>query len=190
MRTHDETKQVLDFWFGATPGSRRAEWFAKNEPFDAQIRARFLALWERAARGELGHWMDAPRDCLALIVLTDQFPRNMFRGQARAFSSDAIALAAARRLLEGGADRHLLPVQRQFAYLPFEHSEALADQHLAVALLSALDGLPEMDEPGLWARKHLEIIERFGRFPHRNAALGRVSTPEEELFLTQPGSSF
>lgn len=194
MQSNRSVQQVLDFWFGDPPGQYRQAWFTKDPAFDAQIREQFLTLHEAAAAGRCATWGSDPQarplDCIALIVVTDQFPRNMFRGEARAFATDPIALEAARRLVASGADRGLLPVQRQFAYLPFEHSESLEDQQRGVELLSALDGLPQMQEPGLWARRHLEIIARFGRFPHRNAALGRTSSEEELAFLQQPGSGF
>jgi uncharacterized protein (DUF924 family) len=180
---------VLDFWFGA-PDSRergrpRKSWFQKSEPFDAEIRRRFLALWERAARGELGRWQETPLASLALVVTLDQFPRNMFRGTARAFASDSRALAAARSMIAVEFDRLLSPVERVFAYLPFTHAEDLAAQRRSLALFHGLE--PESVRS---AARHHEIIARFGRFPHRNAVLGRQSTPEEAEFLKQPGSSF
>ena len=181
--------EVLDFWFGAPDsperGRPRKAWFRKSEIFDAEIRRRFLATWERAARGELERWQETPLASLALVVVLDQFPRNMFRGTARAFSSDPPALAAARSMIERGFDRLLAPVERQFAYLPFEHAEDLAAQRHALALFQALDR-DLLD----YARRHYEIIARFGRFPHRNAVLGRESTAEETEFLGQPGSAF
>ena len=181
--------EVLDFWFGA-PDSRergrsRKSWFQKSEPFDAEIRRRFLATWERAARGELGGWQTSPLASLALVVTLDQFPRNMFRGAARAFASDSLALAAARSMIAAEFDGLLSPVERSFAYLPFAHAEDLAAQRRSLALFHGLD--PESVRS---ATRHYEIIARFGRFPHRNAALGRRSTPEETEFLEQPGSSF
>ncbi len=181
--------EVLEFWFG-TPESRergrpRKAWFQKSEAFDAEIRRRFLPAWELAARGGLAHWQETPLASLALVIVLDQFPRNMFRGTARAFSSDPPALAAARSLIERGFDRLLGPVERQFAYLPFEHAEDLAAQRRSLALFGALDtGLFE------YAKRHYEIIARFGRFPHRNLILGRESTPEEIELLGRPGSSF
>ncbi len=180
---------ILDFWFGPPDsperGSPRKVWFQKSEPFDAEIRSRFLGTWQLAASGELERWQATPLACLALIVVRDQFPRNMFRGTARAFSSDPAALSAAESLVERGFDRPLLPVERVFAYLPFEHAENLAAQHRSLALFETLDsGYLES------ARRHHEIIARFGRFPHRNAVLGRESTAEEIEFLSQPGSSF
>ncbi|MFO1220282.1 MAG: DUF924 family protein [Burkholderiaceae bacterium] len=186
---------MLDFWFRA-PGEAeyhrpREAWFRKDDAFDAQIRARFGTLIERALAGELEDWAAHPAGAVAQIVVLDQFTRNAFRGSARAFAGDARALAAARALVASGGDRTQPGVRRQFVYLPFEHSEDLAMQDEAVRLFTQL----ERDEPALadlvlWAGKHRDIIARFGRFPHRNAALGRVSTPEEVEFLKQPGSGF
>jgi len=181
--------EVLEFWFGA-PNSRergrpRKSWFQKSEAFDAEIRRRFLATWERAARGELVPWQATPLASLALVVTLDQFPRNMFRGTARAFASDSLALAAARSMIAMEFGRLLSPVERLFACLPFTHAEDLAAQRRSLALFHGLE--PE-DERS--AKRHYEIIARFGRFPHRNAVLGRRSTPEETEFLKQPGSSF
>ncbi len=181
--------EVLDSWFGA-PGSRergrpRKLWFQKSEPFDAEIRRRFLPAWERAERGECECWQATPLASLALIVVLDQFPRNMFRGTARSFASDSLALAAARETIARGFDRLLSPVERPFVYLPFAHAEDVAAQRRSLALFHGLDR-----ENVESARRHYEIIARFGRFPHRNAALGRVSTAEESEFLKRPGSSF
>ena len=180
---------MLAFWFGA-PNSRergrpRKLWFEKAEAFDAEIRRRFLATWDRAARDELGRWQATPLASLALVVTLDQFPRNMFRGTARAFASDSVALAAARETIARGFDRLLSPVERPFVYLPFTHAEDLAAQRRSLALFHTLDR-----ESVESARRHYEIIARFGRFPHRNAVLGRQSTAEEAEFLKQPGSSF
>jgi uncharacterized protein (DUF924 family) len=173
--------EVLDFWFT----QERKAWFEKNPAFDETIRSRFLALYEEAARGKLEHWQQDARNCLALVILLDQFPRNMFRGSARAFSADPLALAAARAIVDKGWDQAMTPDERQFAYLPFEHSESLAHQERACELMKPL-GKELLD----WAERHRVIIERFGRFPHRNAILGRASTPEEIAFLKQPGSGF
>ena len=172
---------VLQFWFRGD--EERKEWFTKSDAFDLEIRARFLPLHEEAARGELARWKDSPGDCLALIVVLDQFPRNMFRGSPRAFSTDALALEAAKQAVTAGYDKALATVERSFVYLPYEHSENLADQETALKLF---EGHPNFE----WARKHWEIIRRFGRFPHRNAVLGRPSTPAEIEFLKEPGSSF
>jgi uncharacterized protein (DUF924 family) len=190
MHRHDEVDAILNFWFGDVPGPAREEWFVKRPEFDALIRARFLGLWESAARGERANWTRSPRECLAFIVLTDQFPRNMFRGEARAFATDPMALAAARALVAGGGDTGMLPVERLFAYLPFEHSEMLADQDRSLVLFEPLAAFSETADTWPFALRHREIIERFGRFPHRNAALGRESTAEEAAFLALPGSGF
>src|SRR5688572_5754535 len=159
--------EVLRFWFE----EHAQDWFVKDPAFDRAIRDRFLAWHEAAAAGQLAHWADEARSCLALVILLDQFPRNMFRGSARAFAADALARAAARVILERGWDKSYSDDERTFAYLPFEHSEDLADQELSMKLF---EGNPNAE----WARKHWEIIRRFGRFPHRSAALGRESTPE------------
>lgn len=171
--------EVLTFWFGRD----RKDWFEKNPAFDEEIRQRFLPHYELGAAAMLGSWKQAPASCLALVVLLDQFPRNMFRGSARAFAADPLARDAAGTILGRGWDQAMTVDERMFAYLPFEHSEALQDQELSLRLF---EGNPNFE----WARKHWEIIRRFGRFPHRNAALGRESTPEEIEFLGQPGSSF
>lgn len=170
---------VLDFWFGQD----RKAWFAKDAAFDALVRERFLPLYDAAAAGTLDDWMAQPGSCLALVIVLDQFPRNMFRGSGRAFAADERARACARRILEQGWDKSMTPDERTFAYLPFEHSEALEDQELSLRLFEGSDNAE-------WARRHYDIIRRFGRFPHRNAALGRASTPEEQAFLATPGSAF
>lgn len=181
--------EVLQFWFGAPDsperGRPRRNWFRKSGEFDAEILRRFLPTWESAQRGELALWERAPLASLALVVVLDQFSRNMFRGTPRAFSSDARALAAARSMIDRKFDRPLLPVERWFVHLPFEHAEDLAAQRQSLALSQALG----QDASG-YAERHYEIIARFGRFPHRNAILGRESTAEELEFLKQPGSSF
>jgi uncharacterized protein (DUF924 family) len=184
--------EVLLFWFGGPGehGKRHQRWFEKSEAFDREVRNRFLAAYEAAAGGGLVRWKEAARDCLALILLLDQFPRHMFRGAARAFAADPLALEAARHALARGYDRTLVPVERLFAYLPFEHSEALADQQRACELTQPLGAFEETNDAYRYALAHRDIIQRFGRFPHRNAALGRASTPEETEFLAQPGSSF
>ncbi|MFY9317155.1 MAG: DUF924 family protein [Burkholderiales bacterium] len=171
--------EVLEFWFGR----ERKAWFAKDTQFDAEIRSRFLPLYEQASAGGLSSWHEEPRSCLALVIVLDQFPRNMFRGTARAFAADRLALEAARTIVARGWDKAFTPDERTFAYLPFEHSESLEDQERALQLF-------EGSENYEWARKHYEVVRRFGRFPHRNAALGRASTPEELEFLRQPGSGF
>jgi uncharacterized protein (DUF924 family) len=189
----DRHRALLDFWFGAgTPEHLRprAVWFAPDPVFDAEIRARSLDDWERASRGELADWQATREGCLAFVLLCDQVPRNVFRDDARAFSTDPLARAAARVALDRGDDRALAPVQRWFLYLPFEHSEDLADQRRAVALFEGLRGDPESAVAIDYAHRHLAVIERFGRFPHRNRALGRASTAEEEAFLRTVGAPF
>jgi uncharacterized protein (DUF924 family) len=183
---------VIDFWFGPEPhAANRKEWFQKDDAFDAQIRERFGALIEVALAGGLREWDPEPVPALARIVLLDQFTRNSFRGSARAFAGDALALAAARALVESGADLQLPPSMRRFVYLPFEHSEDLAMQAESMLLFTQLAAQdPSLADLVKWARAHQVIIERFGRFPHRNAVLGRPSTPDETEFLQQPGSSF
>jgi len=175
---------VLDFWFGtgAERGKAHKRWFEKNPEFDAEVRRRFEVLYEDLSSNHDG-WLDPAPACLARILVLDQFPRNMFRGSARAFAADPLALAAAKHALARGYDQELLAVERQFIYLPFEHSESLADQEKALELFKGHDNYE-------WALKHWEIIRRFGRFPHRNEILGRKSTPEEIEFLKQPGSGF
>jgi uncharacterized protein (DUF924 family) len=174
-------EEVLRFWFDEHAG----DWFVKSPAFDAEIRERFLALHEQAAAGSLAHWAEAPRSALALIVLLDQFPRNLFRGDARAFATDAMAREIARRVLERGWDKPMTQSERLFVYLPFEHSESLGDQDLCVELMKDFDA-----EQRQYAERHRDIIRRFGRFPHRNDSLGRQSTPAEIEFLKQPASRF
>ncbi|HEY9531229.1 MAG TPA: DUF924 family protein [Burkholderiales bacterium] len=192
MHDQPQASEVLLFWFGgpAERGRRQKRWFEKSEAFDRQIGDRFAAAYEFAAAGNLSHWRGDPHDCLALIVLLDQFPRNMFRDTPRAFAADPVALDAARHAVAEGHDRTLLPVERLFAYLPFEHSESLEDQHRACELTKPLEAFPETFDAYRYAVAHRDIIQRFGRFPHRNAILGRASTAEEIEFLKQPGSSF
>ena len=183
---------MLLFWFGAAPerGKAHKRWFVKDEAFDREVRERFLPLYEEAAAGKLAHLKGTAADCLALIVLLDQFPRNMFRGTARAFATDAAALETARHAVARGFDAALLPVERLFVYLPFEHSENLADQDRACDFTKPLDLVAPGLEAYRYARAHRDIIRRFGRFPHRNAILGRSSTSEELEFLKGPASSF
>jgi uncharacterized protein (DUF924 family) len=186
---------VLTFWFcehddAATYGRVHKKWFAKSDAFDIEARTRFLSLYEDAAAEKLVAWQQHAATCLALIVLLDQFPRNMFRGNARAFAADHLARAATHHVLAQGFDRTMLPVERQFVYLPLEHSESLADQEQCLALMRSLAVFEETKGLAVWAEKHRVIIARFGRFPHRNLALGRTNTPDEAAFLQQPGSSF
>jgi len=184
---------ILDFWFDRRAGEplvHRKAWFEKNAAFDEEIRSRFGAAVETALADGFADWAGDAEGALALLILLDQFPRNLFRGEAKAFAGDARARNIARQAVDRGFDIALPPVMRMFFYLPFEHSEHLPDQDLAHLLFSALDRqLPGLDLAG-WADKHRAVIARFGRFPHRNAALGRNSSPEELEFLKQPGSSF
>jgi uncharacterized protein (DUF924 family) len=186
--------EILDFWFAPPDspehGRPRASWFQKSDAFDAEIRERFLATHEAARDGALDAWRARPLSALALAVALDQFPRNLFRGDSRAFASDARALGVARETVAAGFDRVLLPVQRCFAYLPFEHAEDLAAQRESLRLFESIADGPDGANTFTYAMRHYAVIERFGRFPHRNAILGRSSTPEEVDFLRQPGSSF
>ena len=202
-----DARTVLDFWFGAPddPGytTTRRQWFAKDDAFDASIAQRFGPLIERALAGGIDDGLtqppqalaalapQAPLAALARVIVLDQFTRNSFRGSARAFAGDAMALHTAQVLVDSGADRSLSGVQRQFAYLPFEHAEDLAQQRRAVALFSQLErDEPALKDLALWAQRHMDIVARFGRFPHRNAALGRTSSVDELAFLQTPGSTF
>lgn len=190
------TRAVLDFWFLAPDqaghGAYRPQWFRKDDAFDDAIRERFGAAVEAALNGPPP--LAAPdADLLATILLLDQFTRNIYRGTPRAFAGDPLALQIAETLVAAGRDKNLTPWQRWFAYLPFEHSESLLDQERSVALYAALrrEMQHEAFDSALdYAERHRAIIQRFGRFPHRNAILGRTSTAEEVEFLTQPGSSF
>jgi uncharacterized protein (DUF924 family) len=183
---------VLDFWFGPldTRGRKRREWFAKDPAFDAAIRTRFGALHGKAANRELEAWRLVPESTLALVVVLDQFSRNLYRDDARAFAQDEYARACAEQARLREDDLGCLPVERQFLYMPFEHSEDIADQGKSVELFRSLEAFEETRGLTEWAGKHRDIIARFGRFPHRNAALGRASTPQEIEFLATPGSGF
>lgn len=193
---------VLDFWFGtqasdtATAQSRKTLWWSKDATADADIRNRFGALVETAAAGGLQAWAAEPRGRLALILLFDQFPRNMYRDTPRAFAYDPLARELALAGIASGADRSLRAIERVFFYLPLEHAEMPELQDRSVALFTALAaGVPDADRKTFsgyvdYAVRHRDVIHRFGRFPHRNPILGRDSTPEETEFLKQPGSSF
>jgi uncharacterized protein (DUF924 family) len=174
-----EPADVLAFWRDAG----KDKWFTKDDAFDADIRARFLPTYDAAAAGRLADWEASPEDALALVIVLDQFPRNMFRGSARIYAADPLARAVAERAIARGFDRAVDSDLRSFFYLPFEHSENLADQERCVALYRGTD-----DAEGLkWAEHHADIIRRFGRFPHRNSLLGRATTPEEQAFLDGGG---
>jgi uncharacterized protein (DUF924 family) len=172
---------VLTFWLQAGP----ARWFKKDPAFDDAIRLKFEAVHHAAARGEYADWENSAEGCAALLLLLDQFPRNLYRGSAHAYATDPLARRIAGHAVDQGFDGKIEPALRTFFYLPFEHSEDPDDQEKAVALLSAAG-----DEEGLkWAVIHEDIIARFGHFPHRNAALGRETSAEEQAFLDQGGFS-
>jgi uncharacterized protein (DUF924 family) len=172
-------QDVLAFWRAAGPD----KWFEKDEAFDREIAARFLTTHEAAAAGHLTDWESTPQDTLALLIVLDQFPRNMFRDSARAFATDPLARAIADRAITRGFHLRVPQDERLFFVLPFEHSENLADQERSVALSRESNS----GTPDKWAEIHADIIRRFGRFPHRNAVLGRVTTPEEQVFLETGG---
>jgi uncharacterized protein (DUF924 family) len=189
--------EILAFWFGelrddkAYYDERSRIWFTQNPHFDQEVTSRFAIDYQLAAHRRLTDWQDTPRGGLALILLLDQVPRNMFRGDRRAFATDALARAAADHLIQLGFDVQLRPVERLFVYLPFMHSEDLEQQWRSVTLFRQLAETCDYCESSyVYATKHLEIIERFGRFPHRNLVLGRVSTLAEVEFLRQQGSPF
>jgi len=190
-----DAQAVLDFWFGAEvsseEGTLRNEWFRKDPAFDASIARRFAALVESALSGHLVDWQERPASALARIVLLDQFTRNVFRDTPRAFAGDEIALAAARAMVSARQDDALTWVQRGFAYLPYEHAEDLAAQDEGVRLFTQLAAAaPQAADMLTYAQRHRAVIARFGRFPHRNAVLGRPSAAEETAFLREPGSRF
>lgn len=190
----DDFTGILDFWFGSTHsttrGQRRKAWFEKNAEFDAQIRSRFGAHVKAAAKGGFAAWERTPYASLALVIALDQFPRNMFRETPEAFATDPVALAVARRAIARGFDRVLRVSERSFMYLPFEHAEDIAIQRHSLRLFGGLAVESAGSYSMEYAIRHYEIIARFGRFPHRNAILGRESSADERAFLTQPGSSF
>ncbi|POR55668.1 uncharacterized protein (DUF924 family) [Paraburkholderia eburnea] len=188
-------REVLDFWFGA-PGSAeygraRKMWFRKDAAFDALLRERFGALLDAACAGELDAWCATPEGALALVIVLDQFSRNCHRGTPRAFAADDKALAIARAMVASGDDLRLPGVEhRAFAYLPFEHAETAEAQRESLRLFGELAKDPQAKGYYDYAVRHADVIARFGRFPHRNAQLGRESTQAEAAFLSQPGSRF
>lgn len=200
--SEESAVELLEHWFGQagdgwTISADRIElWFGRSDETDADLRRRFGRLHERASAGELSSWEADPRSKLALLLLFDQLSRNLHRGTPDAFANDPRALGLAREMIDRGEDRELRPIERPFVYLPLEHAEDLEAQHRAVEAFRALrDEAPEAARAGYetlldYAERHLVVIERFGRFPHRNAILGRESTTEEEAFLLEPGSSF
>jgi uncharacterized protein (DUF924 family) len=194
--------EILLYWFGNLPDSagvsaeKSALWWKKSSETDSTIRARFGDAHARAVRGELDDWCRTPRGTLALVILLDQFSRNIYRDDARAFSADDKARSIVNQTVDRGDAGKLRPIERAFLYMPLMHSENRADQDRALALFDALlEESSQEDRAAVqaypkYARAHREIVVRFGRFPHRNSVLGRASTPEEVEFLRQPGSSF
>ena len=184
-------EDVLHFWFGGDRHRFRGErWFRTDEKFDTLCRERFEFTVRAAMDGALDNWATTPVGALALVIVLDQFPRNMFRGSHQAYAGDAHARRVAREALAAGFDAQLTPVERVFLYLPFEHSEDLADQDLGVELFSIFRDDPQLGKAPDSAERHRDVIRRFGRFPHRNAVLGRASTAEEEAFLAEHGRGF
>ncbi len=195
-------EDVLSFWFGENPdtadavGALVGKWFGGGPAFDEAIREPFGDLPEAGLAGQLDEWRADPRGTVALVVVLDQFPRNLFRDSAESFRYDALGLEIARDAIERGWDQQVSPLEALFLYLPFEHAEDLADQQHSVRLVQSLGGrVPDELRPSFegfvsFAERHLAVIERFGRFPHRNAVLGRPSTPEEEAYLAGGGDTF
>ena len=180
---------ILDFWFGDGT-TARDEWFRKDPAFDDAIRERFGAAVEAAVGGAFAAWTGEPRGALALVLLLDQFTRNIHRGTSRMFAGDARALKVAESAVAAGFDDLLSPYERSFLYLPFEHAEAPAAQERSLELFARLAAETGLQSPLEWAAKHADVIRRFGRYPHRNDMLGRASTAEEIAFLAGPGSRF
>jgi uncharacterized protein (DUF924 family) len=181
----DSAQDILDFWFEET---QPAQWFQVNPDFDDAVKKRFEDAYDKGARGIFDDWKMDPDECLALCILLDQFPRNIYRGTPKAFATDGKALIAAKFALSKGFDQVLSPMKRRFIYLPFEHSENLNDQRKCVDLFEKL----KKDDPlGYdYALRHLKVIEKYGRFPHRNKILSRMNTPDEEEYLAQAGAGF
>ncbi len=190
----DDAQAVLRFWFGSVDGAGdapRDAWFRKDPAFDEAIRQRFSPQVELALAGGLADWAVTPEGGLARLLLLDQFTRNLFRGSARSFAGDPQALALAQRMVTGGSDQRLPALRRVFVYLPFEHAEDAPAQAESLRLFSVLEqAQPSFAGYADYARRHAEVIERFGRFPHRNALLGRSSTAQELEYLAQPGAGF
>jgi uncharacterized protein (DUF924 family) len=181
----DFQKEILDFWFVETAP---AQWFQKSDAFDQQIIERFESVYDKAVQGEFDAWQESAEGVLALCILLDQMPRNMFRDTPKAFATDAKILKIAKQAVVNGLDQELPVQQRRFIYLPFEHSENIDDQRRCVELF---DVIKSDDALGYeYALKHLEVIKKYGRFPHRNKILGRTNTPEEDAYLAQPGAGF
>jgi uncharacterized protein (DUF924 family) len=174
---------IVKFWFEELAPE---DWYKADAKRDAEVRRRFGPLYEKLSIGVPRDWLEMPKGWLAAILVLDQFPRNMFRGEPKAFATDAEALALAKQAIVKSVDMRLQPDQRAFIYLPFQHAEDRADQARSVELFTALGNPNNLD----FALRHKAIVDRFGRFPHRNAVLGRASTEEESVFLKEPGSSF
>lgn len=182
--THErDITDVLSFWFEELSPE---QWFKKDDVVDETIRSRFSLLYEKLAASSGSEWLKSPGGCLAAIIVLDQFPRNLFREDARAHATDTVALTIAKSAIDLGFDRNLDVSQKKFLYMPFQHSEDLEDQIRSVELCASLGDPNTLDH----ARRHKDVVERFGRFPHRNASLDRSSTPEELEFLEQLDSSF
>jgi uncharacterized protein (DUF924 family) len=177
--TNVAPSDILAFWRDAGPD----RWYKRDDAFDAELRRRFLALWQNASAGELSSWETSDDGALALVIVLDQFPRNMFRGDARTYASDGLAREVAHRAIGRGVDARIDPLLRQFLYLPFNHSEDLSDQLRCIELTRAAGNAENLK----WAEHHADIVRRFGRFPHRNRLLGRATTPEEQDFLDEGG---
>jgi uncharacterized protein (DUF924 family) len=191
-RLPERAQALLDFWFGPAGDPQREThreiWFKSTPQHDDALHLQFLADYEQAAAGALAAWEEAPESALALVLLLDQIPRNIFRGTPRAYATDPLARAVANRAMEKGFDAPMPPAWRKFFYMPLHHSENLEDQRRSLVLLEAVPRDPARAENARYARRYIEIIERFGRFPHRNAVLGRGCTPEETAFLDEPES--
>jgi uncharacterized protein (DUF924 family) len=183
-------QEVLRFWFGPTPRVARDVWFRKDAAFDTTVRSRFGGATIAALDGAYRDWTATPHGTLARVLLLDQFTRNVFRDTPRSFAGDREALAMSTAAVDAGHDRELDPWERWFLYLPFEHAEDRAAQERSIALYVRLRDEAGLAAPLEWAERHAAIVRRFGRYPHRNAILGRESTPEEIEFLREPGSRF
>jgi uncharacterized protein (DUF924 family) len=183
-----EPCEILEFWFEDDPAERRKKWFEKHPEFDGEC-ARFAAAIRDARSGRYDEWVATPKGALALIILLDQLSRNVFRGSAESFAADPHARDIARRTIAAGFDTMLTPVERMFVYLPFEHAETIDDQNEAVRLFEPLTASLGAESIG-YVHRHRDVIREFGRFPHRNAVLGRANTPAEDDYLARPGAGF
>jgi uncharacterized protein (DUF924 family) len=181
----DTRQDIIQFWFSETEPH---QWFDKNDEFDALIRARFLMNYEMACEGLCDHWQNEADGALALCIVLDQFPRNMFRGDTQSFASDEKALFTAKNAVSKGFDKILKPLKRGFLYMPFMHSENINDQKKSVAFFKTMIDDNPMGYD--YALKHLDVIQKFGRFPHRNVVLGRENTPQEQEYLALPDAGF